>query len=457
MTGSSTPYELDPKFERIVVFYACNNRKFYTAIGKAVDPDAMDSEAGALAVRAAHAIRQETGNPPRSATIVIQRIRSWHVEGRATMAELRDVYDLFESVENDSCVPDWEDVRDELVPLIRARHRREAAREGMRAMQAGSDLQGAIRKMEKAERLGIYDDSLGLKFAVSDYSEIDALRFGDRAPFRIYDLDKVLSGGPARGTAMLVSAKSGGGKTTCMSHWACEQWLAGLSVCYASFELSKGLIEAKFRAKASGMPCAEFMSGNSANARAVVDRRILTDHPDRGHLYIQRFRSSIHKWEDVIEWQHECAEDCGHLPQVLIVDPIHKVAKPHEKMPMYEAQGFVMDAMHDYAEESNIWVGTTSQPQRGAKDRKIIQGDDLGESQKKIEGCDLFMSMNKRGDKLNEIYYWVGKHRAGESEVGAGPIPHDFAYGRLVDPKYSSPRTSDESAQLAAWDDIPGL
>ncbi len=152
-------------------------------------------------------------------------------------------------------------------------------------------------------------------------------------------------------------------------------------------------------------------------------------------MFIEKFKARQHKWSDVVDWHKRCGEKIGHLPQVLIVDFLGKMGKESAKMSTYESQGATMDAMHEYAEDNELWVATASQAQRGKKERKVIGLDDLNESQGKVEGADLFLSFNARGDNATDILYYVGKHRAGRSEVATEPIPHAFAFGRLAHPK----------------------
>ena len=445
MASDSAPYEFDPRFECVAVFYACDNKIVYNAVGRELEPNALGSELCQHMLNAAHAIAQDSGNPPASATLVLQRLRSWNVAGRIKTADLEKIYEIIEQVDDDASKPSPAQIIAELTPRLQARARRTAVREAMKAQQAGSDLTGALRSMERAERIGVVNDSLGLHFTPGDYTEINALKFGERAKFGIEDLDTRLAGGHARGGVMLIGAKSGGGKTTGLCHWAAEQWRGGLSVCYATFELAIGQIEVKIRASSSMVAINDILDADNHVARALDTERI-GKLENCGQLYIEKFKARVQKWQDVVDWHRRCGERIGHLPQVLVIDFLGKMGKEGKgNISTYESQGLIMDAMHEYSVEEYIWVATASQAQRGKKERKIIGLDDLNESQGKVEGCDLFLSLNGRGDDNADILYWIGKHRAGASELGTGAIPHAFEYGRLAYPSHAS------HPEAAAW------
>ena len=137
----------------------------------------------------------------------------------------------------------------------------------------------------------------------------------------------------------------------------------------------------------------------------------------------------------------------------LVIDFLGKLGASKKGASKYESDGAIMDAMHEFAEQEHIWLWTASQPQRGKKERKVIDNDDLNESQGKIEGSDLFLSANKR-EEGKELYWWIGKHRAGPSQLGCGPFPHDFAYGRICPPGWQGEDANAATNQDDLWGNV---
>lgn len=445
---SKDPYDLDPRFERAVAALTCSNAKFYSVIGHALDPELLGLPETTLAIKAAHSIFAERHNGPGSTVIVMQRIKKWHVEGRVEFKQLQAISDMFDAAE-DAGLPDIESAIAELRPVIHASMGDELARKAIKA-QAGGDFESIAKEYAKASRVGFHETDLGTVFRPANFDAIKELSFGDRLSFGVWALDDLTCGGLIRGGAGLLCASSGGGKSTGLAHIGREFWMAGGNVAHATLELPVGQIEVKYRGGATGMPCNDIITRESARNENAAKLEELQRESPFGVLVIKKFTARKTTWEDIVQWHQSLRDECGgHLPQLLIVDFLGKLGFADKRKSTYEWQGIVMDGMHDYAEEHEMWLWTASQPQRGKKERKVIGIDDLNDSQGKIEGADLFVSFNQRENA--ELYYWIGKNRAGPSEVGCGPIPHDFAFGRLCAPVHRGEPRDARSNQDELW------
>lgn len=434
------PYDLAPSFERAVVMLACSHPKFYGIIGHALLPELLEAPASSLAMQAAHAINAETNKGPSSCSTVLQRLRSWNNEGRVKFSDLEDVLDLFDGAE-DAGLPDVEEAIAELRPIVQQRAGEEAVRQAIKAQTVG-DFESIGKEFAKVIQIGFRDTDRGRVFKPRDFSAIRQLNSGARLGFGFRELERVTGGGLMRGMAGLMSAGSGGGKTTFFCHTGRELWQQGGSVSYASIELHEGQIEAKFRAGATSILLNEILSNPDAQERCGDVLTGMTERGELGYLCIKKFPARVTTWEHIVAWHQEQGDDLGFLPELLIVDFLGKLGFREKGKSTYEWQGIVMDEIHEYAEEHECWVWTGSQPQRGKKERKIITNDDLNDSQGKIEGSDLFLSANSRQDG-KAIFWWVGKNRAGPSEVGSAEVLHDFAHGRIVDPRFKGDDMSD--------------
>jgi hypothetical protein len=437
------PYDLAPAFERAVVTLACSHQKFYGIIGHAIEPDLLEQRAATIAMQAAHAINAETSKGPSSISTVLQRLRTWNNEGRVKYSDLEAVLDMFDDAD-DTGLPDIEEAISELRPIVQQRMGEEVVRQAIKAQTVG-DFETIGKQFAKVIHVGFRDTDRGRVFKPRDFTAIRMLNSGTRLGFGFRELERVTGGGLMRGMAGLMSAGSGGGKTTFFCHTGRELWQKGGSVAYASIELAEGQIEAKFRAGASDILLNEILSNPDAQERCgdVLER--MTERGELGYLCIKKFAARVTTWEHIVEWHQEQGAELGFLPELLIVDFLGKLGYREKGKSTYEWQGIVMDNMHEYAEEHDLWVWTGSQPQRGKKERKIITNDDLNDSQGKVEGSDLFISANSRQDG-KAIYWWVGKNRAGPSEVGSAEVLHDFPYGRIVDPRFKGDDMGDYDA-----------
>lgn len=419
-------YELHPAFERVVAFLAASNGRFYTTVGKHVNPGALAIPQAIHVFESCHAIFKSTGAPPGSIYPVLQWHHALHIDGKRTLAELHAIEKMLIEAE-DAGPQDHEAVAAQLIPVLQRVAGRAVTADAIRATD-GSSFAALSKQFGRVAEIGLVDTDYGYKFRADDFSQIDELGQGDRLSFGIPELDAITNQGLKRGHACLVVAPSAGGKTTFLCQILREGWTRGLSVAYATLELAVGEIDAKIR---SGMT-------NIAQNRIITDVRSrnrcaqrIRETPGLGGLMIKKFPARKTTWPQLVEWFESLAEPeaLGELPHVFLIDFLGKLGWSNSKLSRYEAQGEIMDNMHDYAEENGLWLGTASQPQRGKKDRKIIDLDDVNDSQGKVEGSDIMISLNPREDG---IYYWVAKHRAGPSSIGVGPFPHDFEYGRMA-------------------------
>lgn len=451
------PYDLDSKFERAVVTLACSNPRFYSVLGHAIDPDLLDLPPATVAMQAAHSIKAETGKGPSSCSTVLQRLRTWNLEGRVEYRTLEQVSDLFDDAE-DAGLPDADEAIVELRPVIQQRAGEEAVRQAIKSESVG-DFETVGEAFTKVSRIGFQDTDVGTIFRPRDFSAIHAINRGERLSFGFADLDRVTGGGLMRGMAGLMAAASGGGKTTFFSHVGREHWQKTGNVAYATLELAVGQIEGKFRAGATGIGLNDVLTREDSQRDCAEKIAAMDERGELGFLAIKKFTARTTMWEDIVAWHKSLAEFCGGKPpELLLVDFLGKLGFKEKGKSSYEAQGVIMDRMHEYAEDQNIWLWTGSQPQRGKKERKIIGNDDLNDSQGKIEGADLFISANKR-EEGRELFWWCGKNRAGPSEQGCGPFPHDFSFGRIVSPTYAGEPETEQTRLMnndPAWDNVLG-
>lgn len=429
----SDTYDLAPEFEQLVVVLLCRRPSFYRQIGHHVDPGALRSKVAELCAEAAHEIFRGTGKPPGGWAIIAQQLHKLRNDGKLRLEQIQQASEFFD-VELDDV--DEAQVVAQLAPVIKRVAGQRATEIAISSSEAAS-YQAVAKAFADVDRIGMVDTSAGYMFTPDDWSEIDAINLGggERLSWGIPPLDQITCGGLKRGHAWLIAAGTCGGKSTMLSQLTREAWRRGLTCAYATLELAVGEVDAKIRAGLTSVPSNSLL--DSKRARAECEKRLRKMWPARGGLVIKKFPARKTTWPDLVDWFMRLADapphGFGRLPDLWAIDFLGKLGSERKGESSYDLQGRIMDAMHDFAEEHNIWLATASQFQRGKREKQVAGTDDLNDSQGKSEGADGVLTLNGRDDGRS-IFYAVAKHRGGPSNVGCGPFEHDFAFGRMCAP-----------------------
>jgi KaiC/GvpD/RAD55 family RecA-like ATPase len=421
------PYNFDPTFERAVVALLCSRSRFFGRIGGSVEADALGGDAAKLAVQAAQAVAHDTGHGPESSVLVVQRLRRWMGEGRVALAQIEAVADLLDAAE-DAGLPPEDAVVAEIVPILRRRTQQSAVEAALDEYTKRGDFSRVEEIISKAKRMGDIDVSLGTKLGAASFASIEALSRLVRLPFGIPELDAVTDGGLWRGAHCLIIGDTGAGKSMMLSHAACASLLSGLFVVYATLELPEALVLARIKANLTGVPINALMNGSMAVAK---ERLAALD--GLGLFIVKHFSASTSTVEDLRDWVKVCEDEVAHKIDVLVVDYADKLTHKvtGKETNEYHAQRFIHDALRDYAEEHDHWSLTASQ-RRDIHGKKRADAGDAADSKHKGRIADMVITINVKGDEGDELLYNVAKNRMGRSSIAVGPMPHDFACGRMV-------------------------
>lgn len=421
------PYRLDAGFEAVVVLSTVKRSKFYGVIGHALEPDALGSKTHALILKAVRAIVKDLGHAPSHESTLIQRVRRWVEDGNVTQEELDEVIDFFLDA---PALPPESEVVSELAPVLRRRMEADAVRLAMDEYAKKGDFDAVQRIISKAKNLGRQDTSTGLRLGTSAFTEIERLSNMDRLPVGIEELDLGLDGGLPRGCQGVYVGGPGGGKSMFLSSLAASAVRRGYFVVAATLELNRAAWMARLMANLTGEPIAKIMSADFENTRRKIEKL----YPTLGTFIVMDFPAKLTTMKDLCGWFDSCAEEEGSKPHVFIVDYADK-CKSHlrEDQGEYAGQNTVYETMRLFAAERSIWAWTASQPRRAAakEKRRRIELDDLADSQGKARVADLVLTGNKTPDG-EMIDYFVAKNRYGKSDFSVGPLPHDWACGRMT-------------------------
>ena len=450
----STPlkYPLSKQFERFVVYLACSNQKFYGHTGHTLEAEAFNQEESKLAVRAAHAIAQDTGHGPSSTHSVEQRLQRWREEGRVTIEEIQGV--LFALDDASYEIPSVEEVEAEVVPILRRRKEHEAVKSAMSDYSNRNDFARTKGILEEASRLGVTDTSIGISLSGDVFAEIDLVQTMDRVGTGIKDLDDAIGGGLWRGALGVAIGCEGSGKSMFLNHVAAAGVRAGLQVAVATLEIPRAHYMMRQIANLTGFPINSLTNGAREKALATMAR--LQADEKFGCSFVQFFTAHATDVASIKTWVANIEAHTKKPIGMLVIDYADKLT--HElRDDHYRGVGRMYEELRVYAVEKNFYVWTASQAQRKTKDSsKVIDTHHASDSIEKVRVADFVVSINPREDGEMELF--VAKHRIEEGRKTIS-VPTDFMCGRFAyipdQPRAEDTSEENKSGEQLSLDEAP--
>lgn len=420
------PYGLDPDFERTVGVLCASSPRFWGSVGYALDVEALGLPEVKLIVRAAKEIAKETGRGPSNAVLVVQRMRRWVDEGGVTLEQVHDVMDLLLDTPEP---PPHKEVSAEIAPLVQRRMQQDVVRVAMEEYSKRGDFERVEKMMRSVKRVGTMDTSEGMRLGLASFSEMDRLKNLDRLPLGIPEVDLVLDGGLPRGTETVFVAAPGNGKSMLLGHVAANALRRGLFVVYATLELPEVEIMARIKANLTGVPTTAIKAGEYSEAKRIIRKLI----PTLGTFLAKSFPAKATSVGDIRDWVQQAEEAEGYAVDVVVVDYGQKLRSNNkDDKNVYEQQGTIYEDFRLWMEATSKWGFTASQAKRrdGKEKGRALEIDDIAESMKQVHVADLVMMLNN--DKENNLAtFGVKKWRYGQDGMSVGPLPTDFACGRI--------------------------
>jgi replicative DNA helicase len=360
----------------------------------------------------------------------VQRLRRWVNDGKVTFEQVAAVAEMFDDVE-DRGLPNEDDVSAELTPVIQRRMRDEAVKAAIDSYGKGDDLHRAVEIESRASRLGDVDTSIGTIMGAGSFAEIRQLQELERLKTGVVELDAEIGGLQRSGLGVLVGA-SGDGKSMGLSHFTGVGLFMGLHVAVASLELPRSVWLARVKANVTNIPIDALLSGAIKDA----ELKLAALAPRLGRCVVQEFTPHVTTVEDIRDWMTLVEDQAGGWPiDLLVVDYGDKLtarAKRGEKESGEYAMGrIVFEGLRILAVERKLFCWTASQANRQKDRKKRLDLNDVADSMHKIRVADLVITLNLQGDG-DEMSLYVAKHRTGKSRFTVGPLPCDFAMGRIA-------------------------
>jgi RecA/RadA recombinase len=437
--ASKQPYNLDPTFERAVVVLACCRPRFYGRGVHKLEPELLGNEAHKLMLATVRAMVAENGNGPDSAVLVLQRLRRQMNEGKVSYEQVLEIGDVIDAAV-DAGLPDEVAALTELAPVLKRRIQHAALLQATHEWANRGDFSSVVQLIDEADRVGIAEEATtGPQLGLGAFDAIDKLRFLERLTTGIPELDSKIDGGLHRGGLGVVVGGTGSGKSMMLAHIACQAWLLGLHVVYATLELPEPLVLARMIANVTGIPINSISGGSQEEAK-----RRLTEMHQRGglgHCNVKEFTPHATTIEDLFAWEDHCEQKVGRAVDLQVVDYADKlVAKASgrnkgDHASDYVAMRVVYEGLRVRAVDKSRFAWTASATRRnktsdgktGTARRDV---DDVADSMHKVRVPDLVVTLNPN-DEDRSMEYFVAKHRIGEGRQVAGPVPTDWECGRM--------------------------
>lgn len=426
-------YNFSPDFERAVAALSATSPEFFGKAGTHIRPDKIVQEDCRLLIRAAQEIARDLGRGPSQGSIVLQRIRRWVEHGKTAESEWNAAALLLVEVPP----PALDEVLCEIVPILREEAETATLIEIMDARGKRKDLAPLVEKLSKAERLGIIDTSVGTMLGMASLSEIERLNALDRIPTGVMELDAALDGGVSRGQLAFWMSGTSGGKSMALVQCTTQCLLQGGVVAYATLELSRALTKARLVAHLTGVPINEVV----AQPHGEAEKRLAEILPKIGTCVVEEFPAGTTTVPDLDAWLDRVAEQVGRPVDMVAVDYADKLAshkrnKFGDEQSAYKGMETVYETLRLLAHRRGIWCWTASQARRrGAKERGLtLENEDVSDSVHKVRVADVVISINNEQGQEAMLSFFIAKNRTGRALMRVGPVPHDFACGRLCPP-----------------------
>lgn len=438
--SNEQPYGLEEIVERAVVYYSATRPKFYWSIGRQLNPELMSNGAGGhgepkLAMQAVlEAAHRNNRKGVTSVHIVTQVLHDWVEDGQITVdAKTHTSLWLLECGQLQ--LPDEDEVRRALVPLLKRRLEYEFVNQAFETYQTGGDLNNVRTKLDETLRVGEDDAYDEADFGLEMLDSIAELAASNRLPTPSEQLNVLLQGGLPRGHLAAIAAASGMGKSTYLTDQIVVAMFGKYRAALISNELELPYQYARLYANLCGVPFADVFE----NRRPELVKRRLRLLQEVGLVSRDRLKAvrmpQGHTVEHVREWLDEKEQEAGQPFDLVVIDYADRMGTLVAAKD-YNVMKEVYGGLRDLAEQRRYWLWTAIQATRGEKDRKLICERHISDSAWKTRLSHLVVSLNPNfnGSEMDaaQVRYYPLKNTTGPAYIPSNPEPHQKMLGRIA-------------------------
>lgn len=427
-------YKFDSTFETRVALACACDPDFWAMWGVHLEPEGFQNPSCTLLVRTVRQIASDLGRGPSDVSIVFQRLRRQSVEGKVTSKEIADVTALL-----DTDVGSVEELAMELRPVLEVRLKQAAAKAAIDSYAGHGDTARVTTLLDTVSGLGRRRDDIGIIFGPASDSELAKLRNVSRLSTGILELDVVLRGGtPKKETCVIIGGYKSG-KSMALGQIGATSLMDGYTVAYASLELEKSLIFARFQACLTGVPIDDILE--TPQGEALAKARLAKLWPRMGTLIVEKFPRRATTATDVLRWVERVQQQLGRKVDVFLLDYLDECVTDNAKEngSEYSARGAVLSRLSEWNIANDVWFWTATQTQRGkGKDpNRRTTGDDVADSIKTMRIVDKAITITNKGE--DQLEWFIAANRTGPGNKAVGPFPADFACARVAPVTFDQP------------------
>lgn len=436
------PYAFDPRFEAEVVVHLCRSARFYNLFGEHFSSELFTAPQAQLAVEFAKKVYAETSRPPGGVSVVVQRLAEERKRGKKS-TEIDAVIDYLEAtLDSPLGIADETSVGERVRSVLQKDMRRQFVEKAIGELKPNASDFGKLAKdLETIEGLGREESRRTRAFGGgyrSAWEDIAELADVERMPLGIEALDKFLDGGICRAGLSVICGEPGFGKSQACCHAAAAAVKTGAFVIFLSVELSTGEVFARCASNISGVPVKDIKKAASKKfynpaVIAQVDAALAPFIQKGGILAVGAMTAGTSTIEDCIAFIKQEQAKYGRKPDLIIIDPADRLGVTKAKSD-YAAAAVIYNGFRAYLESEKIFGLTSSQATRkksGKDARRYIDLQDMADSIHKARIADIVISINEDPDD-GSMFFFVAKHRTGDSRKVIGNFRTDFALARMI-------------------------
>lgn len=431
MASSVRSYNLDPDFERAVVYLSATRPGFFGRLGFRLQPEGLGLDACVSVMRACAAVYKDTGKGPASPAIVMQRLRNLMDAGALTHDDYVIAQGFFDQMRG--VAVDEEAVSTELTPILQNRLALQALIKGTEQSAKGAvDVEVVRDLLDQASSVGKADTSIGLTLGDEAFAAMEALRELPRLRTGIVEIDSLIGGGAVAGTLNFFIGGAGDGKSMGLAHVGAgglrQRKFVG---CVTFGEVNPAYWHARVIANLTGYPINEVIGGNER-----VKKRIskMKDNGEIGLFVCHEMTQGASTIVELKDWAARTEDQMKCELDLVLVDYADQMAARKNCKSEYEAMKYVYGDLRAWAVERNrfpLWTASQAKARQKTDAGRILGLYDAADSTHKVRIGDLVITLNVDKEK-GEIKYMIAKHRLGKSDMLIGPLPIDFSRGRMA-------------------------
>ena len=427
---------LSPEIERELVLALCCDQQVFSALGRAVDAERLNSRAHKTLVIAAKAVESRTGVGPIAFDQVIQEVHSLYAAGSKTFDELSECREVLGS----GRTLGTDEVISSVAPVLQRDAHTAAAKQATVDYQNKVDPAETARRFEEVGKIGKLKnrDTVSADVALLDPKMFEPRKDSGLFRLGIDELDSQLDGIEKHSLTLFMGA-TGAGKSISLAHVAAEALFCGHDVYYVTLELGRMVSLKRVYKNLTHMTGSEMSLDGGAEMRR---RWALLKGEGMGTLYCAFMDAHMTSPADIkAEVKAQRRLDRKWSPTVFVVDFVDKV-RASAKASLYEDQAVVVDGLRSLAVDNDGWTFTASQTRREKGNNAWPDVNDIADSMNKVRSADVVIGIGRTDDDEanKQVRFSVPKRREGEgAHSRVGPLDFDPEHGRMVTGQRKNP------------------